>query len=484
MRLRDATVSVAMELLYKAGKMKDHSGCTFLEKAVERFAHNNPRGPDSLGFGKLCTQMLAWSICGFLALYGIDHHYARAAMQGRETTTAFCNLAKTIATQGIRRPLSLSAPISVVWSLSKRCNLHCEHCYQDAESFSKEEMRLDEQLEVVEQLAETGVALVVLSGGEPLLNRHIFTLIRRITDHGMAFALDSNGILIDRIMAARLKDSGISSVEISIDSISSARHDEFRGMHGAFERAREALVNCSKQGIFTTVASTVTRRNLGEVERLVDLAKTWGARRIAIFDLIPAGRGTGLMDVALSQQERADLMRFIMERSRLGDIELVLELPQLAPYTMMEDGAHENAGPLTTNAFSVEKFTVTSYLNMAGHGTVYRSLAPYLGGCPAGRFYCNIQPNGDVTPCMFMPTYPVAGNLQSNSFREIWSDSPVFRRLRERKFLKGRCRSCTFTSLCGGCRAKAAAYFGDYLREDPDCPLAENLSEIARSSWT
>ena len=175
-------------------------------------------------------------------------------------------------------------------------------------------------------------------------------------------------------------------------------------------------------------------------------------------------------------------MKFVEQRSRNADVEIALEVPQLALYTTNGDDARKNAGPRDTHAFSTEKFTVTSYFNMAGLGAAYRSLAPYLGGCPAGRFYCNIQPNGNVTPCMFMPTYPVAGNLQSNSFREIWTDSPVFQRLRERKFLKGRCRSCTFISLCGGYRAKAAAYFGDYLREDPDFPLAEDRSEIARSS--
>ncbi len=340
-----------------------------------------------------------------------------------------------------------------------------------------EEMSLDQQLEVADQLAEAEVALVVLSGGEPLLNRNIFTLIQRIADHGMAIALDSNGILIDRSTAARLKGSGINSVEISIDSISPSCHDEFRGMRGAFERAREAVVSCSSEGIFTTIATTITQRNMGEVEQLVSLAKQWGARRVAIFDLIPAGRGAGIAGEALRQQEMVDLMKFVMERSLQGDIELVLELPQLTPYTMAGNDYAENAGSLRTDAFSVEKFTVTSYFNMVGSGAVYRPIAPYLGGCPAGRLYCNIQPNGDVTPCMFMPIYPVAGNLLSKSFREIWNEAPVFRALRERKFLKGRCKSCAFSLLCGGCRAKAAAYHGDYLEEDPTCPFTDGIFE-------
>jgi radical SAM protein with 4Fe4S-binding SPASM domain len=119
---------------------------------------------------------------------------------------------------------------------------------------------------------------------------------------------------------------------------------------------------------------------------------------------------------------------------------------------------------------SIERFTVSTFFDCAGRDNVYRRFAPYLGGCPAGRIYCNIQPNGDVTPCMFMPEYPVAGNLKTQSFEETWN-SQTFQALRDRTCLKGKCRECKFTVVCGGCRAKAAAYEGDYLASDPTCPI-------------
>jgi radical SAM protein with 4Fe4S-binding SPASM domain len=75
---------------------------------------------------------------------------------------------------------------------------------------------------------------------------------------------------------------------------------------------------------------------------------------------------------------------------------------------------------------------------------------------------------------MFMPSYPIAGNLRDQSFEEIWN-SPVFEALRDRGRLRGKCRECRFVAVCGGCRAKAAAYEGDYLASDPTCPIqAEN----------
>jgi len=261
-QLRDAAVSSATPLLFRATKIKDQSGRTLLQRSIERFARSSSVRPGSWIFDTLCTRLLGWSICGALALYGIDFCCARNAMRGRGAAIVFRNLVETIATRGLQEPLSMNAPISDVWSLSKRCNLRCVHCYQDAEQYSRQEMDLDEQFEVVEQLAGAGVGVVVLSGDEPLLNRHIFTLIQRFADHDIAIALDSNGILIDRSTATELREAGINSVQISIDSISAACHDEFRGMRGAFERARDAVGNCSTHGIFTTVATTVTQQKL------------------------------------------------------------------------------------------------------------------------------------------------------------------------------------------------------------------------------
>jgi radical SAM protein with 4Fe4S-binding SPASM domain len=88
------------------------------------------------------------------------------------------------------------------------------------------------------------------------------------------------------------------------------------------------------------------------------------------------------------------------------------------------------------------------------------------GSCPAGKYYCRITPEGDVTPCPYMPVS--AGNLRRASFGELWRGAPVFEDLREPK-LGGRCGACEFSKICGGCRCRAYATYGDYLAEDPAC---------------
>jgi AdoMet-dependent heme synthase len=88
------------------------------------------------------------------------------------------------------------------------------------------------------------------------------------------------------------------------------------------------------------------------------------------------------------------------------------------------------------------------------------------GSCPAGKYYCRITPEGDVTPCPYMPVS--AGNVRTTGFADLWRSAPVFADLREPK-LGGRCGACEFSKICGGCRCRAYATHGDYLAEDPAC---------------
>jgi radical SAM protein with 4Fe4S-binding SPASM domain len=89
------------------------------------------------------------------------------------------------------------------------------------------------------------------------------------------------------------------------------------------------------------------------------------------------------------------------------------------------------------------------------------------GGCPAGTHYVGITPDGDVTPCPYLPQY--GGNLREHTFAEIWNDSELFNRIRQRKALGERCGACEFNTMCGGCRARAYGAAGDYMAEDPWC---------------
>ena len=95
-------------------------------------------------------------------------------------------------------------------------------------------------------------------------------------------------------------------------------------------------------------------------------------------------------------------------------------------------------------------------------------LAEFIGGCGAGRLDCALQPNGDVSPCVFMLNLRV-GNIRKEKFVDIWHHSQVLIKLRGRTSLKGNCGKCEYKFICAGCKARALAYFDDVLAPDPGC---------------
>ena len=95
-------------------------------------------------------------------------------------------------------------------------------------------------------------------------------------------------------------------------------------------------------------------------------------------------------------------------------------------------------------------------------------------GCHAGINYFSLRPNGDVYPCPFLQIK--VGNIRNQSLMEMWHGSGLFKILRNRSLLKGKCGECEYREACGGCRGRAYAYSGDYLAEDPVC-LRDLMSE-------
>src|SRR3990172_3204182 len=123
----------------------------------------------------------------------------------------------------------------VVWNVTRRCNLHCVHCYASATDKPYEgELTTEEALGVIDNLADFGVPVVLFSGGEPLTRPDLFTLSRYARDRGLRAVLSTNGTLITEDVAREAKEQGFSYVGVSLDGLP-AIHDRFRGKRGAFE---------------------------------------------------------------------------------------------------------------------------------------------------------------------------------------------------------------------------------------------------------
>ena len=365
------------------------------------------------------------------------------------------NVLSGIGMYGVTRPYRTPAPFLVVWNYTNACNLRCKHCYQRADKPTPDELTTKERFSVIDQLDENNVSALAFSGGEPLMRRDFYDVAKYAYERGLYVSVATNGTLLSRDTVARLKKSGVSYVEISLDGATKETHESFRGVEGCFEKTIQGIKNSVEAGIFTCIATTATKHNINEVPKVIELAKKIGVKRVIIFNFIPTGRGEEIVHLDLSPTEREDLLKYLYEELAGGRIETLCTAPQYSRVCLQQSLARGK-----------DILSPTHFAALDFHGRA-KQLADFLGGCGAGRLYCAIQPNGLVTPCVFMPI--VVGDLRKQSLRDIWLNSKVMNELRDRDKLEGRCGRCEYKYICGGCRARAYAYYGDYLAPDPGC---------------
>jgi radical SAM protein with 4Fe4S-binding SPASM domain len=396
---------------------------------------------------------------------GFKRVKAEQLLTDRYARSAVLNLVESFLCFGIKKPMVLGAPFLVVWDFTRKCNLRCKHCYSNSGGEEEEgdsgdaELSTVEAFSVVDQLVEARVTALAFSGGEPLARSDFFEVASYAADRGLYVSLASNGTLLSKEVVGKLKAARVNYVDISIDGASAKTHDDFRGVEGAFERAVLGLRNCVEADICTCIATTVGKNNLSELPGIIDLAERFEVERFTYFNFIPAGRGKGFVDQDLSPVEREGVLKYLLNRMSSGCRTTILATaPQLARVAAQCQGV-SGTGEVTLALAHMQTVRVTKKAVPLGE---------FIGGCGAGRLYCSISPSGDVRPCVFLSLN--VGNLKEQNFKDIWLNAALFNAFRNRLNLKGSCSKCDFKFICGGCRARSAAYHnGDTLNGDPGC---------------
>jgi len=331
-------------------------------------------------------------------------------------------------------------PYAISWNTTYRCNLRCNHCYLDTNALTRQsvnELSTQEGFLLIDQMAELNPnLLLILTGGEPLLRKDIYELTCYASQKGMMIVLGTNGNLINDDNAKRLKESGVTGIGISLDSIVPEKHDKFRGFSGAWDDTINGIEACRRQGVEFQIQTTVTRENFNEIPRIIEFSYDLGAKVFNLFFLVCTGKGQELTDITPHQYDQALHQLYETQKKYQGKM---LVGAKCAPHYRRIVYEHDNTSPL---------------------------IRAYSGGCPAGTHYCRITPEGNVTPCPYMPN--VSGNVREKSFVEIWKDTADFQTLRYAN-LNGRCGICEFRQICKGCRARALALTGNQMGEDSWC---------------
>lgn len=323
-----------------------------------------------------------------------------------------------------------SAPLTFNWTLSYRCNFSCSHCYSREEA--AEELATADILRIVDILVEKHVPFVNFGGGEPLIREDLFEIAAYATARGLNVSMNSNGWLLDEAAAQRLKTSGFRSVGISIDSAEADLHDDFRNMPGSFVRGVAALDALGRAGVKTTMSAVISRINYRHFRDLLQLAREHGVAQVYLHNFKCSGRGfRNREELDLSPVEwKAFYEEALQVKRETTDLAISFDDPVIASLP----GYNEN---------------------------------PLVKGSSCGKLSLHLRPNGDVTPCGFIPL--VVGNILKEEFDRIWYDSPILRRMRSKE-AKGKCSDCgAFDNCLGGCTARAFATTGDFNEPDPHC---------------
>jgi len=348
-------------------------------------------------------------------------------------------------------------------NLTKRCNLACDHCYLDATTLKQgtaDELTTREVNLILDQVhALNPDAMVVLTGGEPLLREDLEEIIEHGSQLGLFIVAGTNGIQLTSSRVHSLQAAGLMGVGVSLDSIYPEKHDNFRGKSGSWQKTMKGLENCREQELSFQVHFTVTRMNRDEIHDIIALSEEIGARVVNIFFLICTGRGDTASDLTPDEYETA-LKHIIQVQESYPDM---IVRPRCAPH-----------------------FKRVA-MQMNPDAEINRISEQEGDGCLAGIHYCRINSSGDVTACPYIET--AVGSTREQPFTHIWNDSAEFAGLRNPD-LDGKCGMCEYRSLCGGCRARPFAQGDGLFGSDLLCsyipeggPLIEPLRDPNEVSW-
>jgi len=345
----------------------------------------------------------------------------------------------------------------IAWEITRSCNLFCAHCRSSSTTGTyKDELSTEECLRLIDRIVEVGKPVIILTGGEPLLRQDIFQTAEYAVRKGLRVVMGTNGTLITENVAAKLKETPISRVAVSIDFPTNELQDKFRGKVGAFEAAVSGIARLRQAGVEVQINSTITKLNVKYLNELLELALEAGAVAFHPFMLVPTGRGKGLHKVEMSPEEYEQTLNWVYDRQKeLGSS--IFFKPTDAPHyqrILKQRGSRTNPQEVSLGERSATKARKDAVDSMTR-------------GCLAGTGFCFISHRGRVQGCGYLDVE--AGNIRDKSFGEIWINSTLFRELRDLSNLKGKCSICEYKMVCGGCRARAYESTGDYLQAEPYC---------------
>jgi radical SAM protein with 4Fe4S-binding SPASM domain len=303
------------------------------------------------------------------------------------------------------KAMALNIPMSVQVDLTYRCNERCVHCYLDHDDHG--EMTTAEIKHLMDEMAEAGVFILTFSGGEIFVRKDFFELLEYARERTFCVKLKTNAILIREREAARIRDLGVESIQISIYSHRPEVHDAITLVPGSLKRSVDAIRFLKSQGLRIIIANVLMTQNMQDYQGVRALAEELGVECTldpTVTPMMDGNRST--LQLGVGHNELRQVFR---DTSLVGDAEEFCAVPA-------------EAGEDELNSLP----------------------------CSAGHTACYVSPYGEVYPCVQFPFS--TGNVRQQRFIDIWRHSDGMNEVRSIRVKDlTTCTSCSHVGSCTRC---------------------------------
>ncbi len=347
------------------------------------------------------------------------------------------------------------SPLLVIWEATQSCDLACAHCRTVAQpDRDPDELTTEEGYRLLAEIKEFGNPLMVFTGGDPLKRPDLYDLARHSVGLGLRTNITPSAtpLLTDEAID-ELQNCGISRMALALDGPDAATHDGFRQVTGTYDRAILALQYARDIGLDTQVQTTVTRDNLSKLAQIAEIVGDIKAKMWSLF--LPVSTAEG--DLAGEEYEKV--------------FEFLYEISKVAPFDVK-----------TTEGMHYRRYIAQRLkAEHGGRGGPNGRLLWRTAGISDGRGFIFVSHTGEIFPSGFLPIS--AGNVRRDSIVDVYRNSSLFKILRDPSAKVGKCSYCEYHKICGGSRARAYAFTGNYLEADPRCTYqpALGVSELVGS---
>ncbi|HEY4904014.1 MAG TPA: radical SAM protein [Candidatus Sulfotelmatobacter sp.] len=300
---------------------------------------------------------------------------------------------------------ALGFPLCVQIDLTYRCNERCVHCYLDHEDHG--EMTTAEIKDLLDQMAEAGVFVLTLSGGEILMRKDFFEILEHARRLTFCIKLKTNAVMIREREAARIRELGVESIQVSIYSHRAEVHDAITLVPGSLKRSVDAIRFLKAQGLKVTIANVLMLPTVRDYPGVQALARDLGVEVTIDPTITPRMDGDrSVLRLGIGQSE---LRQAFADESLVGNVDEFCAI---------------SAPPGESELESVP--------------------------CSAGHSTCYVSPYGDVYPCVQFPL--PTGNVRQQRFIDIWRHSDQMNEVRSIRLKDlSSCSQCVHGASCTRC---------------------------------